>query len=98
MTYDGPTPADVFTCATHMSRLPKSETERPSRALPARRHETSLKAGFGLRLIGKSRQQLAPRTMDLRFAPALAGLVDLLLGLVQKTKPVRGRRRTTNSC
>ena len=33
--------------------------------------------------------------MDLRFAPALAGLVDLFLGLVQETKGVWGRRRSS---
>src|SRR5580704_14184256 len=62
-------------------------------ALPARRRETSLKAGLGLPRVGKCRQQLASRTMDLRLAPALAGLLDLLHGLGQKIESVRERTR-----
>src|ERR1700704_4077963 len=60
-------------------------------ALPARRLETALKAGLGLRRIGESRQQRAFRPMDLRLAPALAGLVDLLQGFVEKIDSVPGR-------
>jgi hypothetical protein len=61
--------------------------------LPARRRETSLKAGLGLRRVGKSRQQLAFRAMDLGLAPALAGLLDLLQGLVEEIEAVAERAR-----
>src|SRR5216684_1105096 len=42
------------------------------RVLPTRRQETPLKPKLGLRRIGKARQQLAFRAMELRFTPALA--------------------------
>src|SRR5262249_51515961 len=61
--------------------------------LLARRRETSLKVGLGMRRIGKSRQQLSFRAIKLRLTPALARTVDLLQYFIQKIEAGARRAR-----